>query len=267
VLARSGHASFPMATLDELLDDITARIVEADPTIRTRRVREATAGVLKKLAHADRLLTALKADPELPVSGSAQMPRALQRIIVAAGARHSAVRLPRCPSCEREVAAAFVTVDDRQLCGTCAKQATKRLHPCAECGNSVLNPRRAAGRTFCLRCWNSMRPRRSDILLTVLRRDIPELPASVVDDGLLAASASETEQLRLALDCVEHATAWLAHPEQGSAAFARLYAVVAENCSELRPLVCAGCQSDRALTNVLDGTRVCARCYRAPTRL
>lgn len=251
-----------MATLDELLDDITKRIVEADPAIAPRRVREAAAGVLAKPAHADRLLAALVADPTLLVSGSAQMPRALQRIIVAIDVPHSAVRLPRCPSCERELAAAFVNVGDLRLCGTCAKRATRRFHSCAECGNSVLNPRRAAGRAFCLRCWNSMRSRRSAILLTVLRRAIPELAASVIDDGLLAASASETEQLRLTLDCVENSTVWLAQPAQGNAAFARLYAVLTEHYPQLRPLVCAVCQSGGPLTNVLDGTRVCARCYR-----
>ncbi len=109
-----------MATLDELLDDVTARIVETDPTIGTLRIRDAVAEVLRMPAHADRLLGALVADPTLLVSGSEHMPRALQRIIVALGASDTAVRLPRCPSCERELASAFIAVGEQRLCGTCA---------------------------------------------------------------------------------------------------------------------------------------------------
>lgn len=250
-----------MATPDELTDAITRLLVEAAPTLTFTAVRTAVATVLRKPAHADRLLAALAADPMLPTGGSAGMPRALQRIIAAIDAPGSGLRLPVCPGCDREMASALVASGSRWVCGSCGKRAGRRPHPCAECGTEILNPRRAAGRTFCIRCWHALRPRRVDILLPVVGRTSPSVGADAVGHALRAASASETEQLRLVLDCVVHGDDWFRRPERGSAAFARMYTVLAENLKGLPPLLCAVCREDRPLSGVIDGGRVCRRCY------
>lgn len=265
---------------EQTLEEISQIISTAEPGLALDTIREVVAAALPKHPPAKRLLALLRTEPDLLISASSTMPRALDRLIGALldrGAEH--LQRPQCGHCGARHPLSSRDGTSR-ICYSCAARAARaaradqRPVACHDCGRHAPAKATVLDRSYCRGCWARTTASALDRIAAVTRRYLAEEGGlagtngsrndleAVIADAVVAGVGGSPKRARLALELEQLGAIWFADPAQGNKLFGVLYDALHQAGLPLPRRRCGRCGREAALPGVIDGRRCCRRCQR-----
>lgn len=251
-------------TLDEVLADPVGVVVRLVATVERHldadRIREVVRTVVGGRAGRRSLARALRADPSLLRTGTPPAPFCVARLLMAlreASARD--VCLPRCGVCGRAVAYVGSRRGGQWGCSPCFE----RPMSCAGCGQvRRVNSRDRHGSPRCAKCPDAHGDPLTDLTRLVTALD-PVLDADAVRAALGRATVRAAGQRRVAwaVLAVPDLLTGAGHQAPAPAVLRFINELVTVGATKVARPACPRCHEVKALSKLLDGTRVCRACF------
>ncbi|WP_157227396.1 CHASE3 domain-containing protein [Nocardia asiatica] len=239
-------------------------VADVEPAMAAETVLAAARTAASIRAKQLRIVQALTERPDLLTCGRPDGPVAVDHFIhalIAAGAAH--VVAPRCPDCEKPNKLSE-RADNTRICLPCKQ---KRKRPKAECANCKafrwLQYHDRQGRRVCRDCRPGRDVDAVALLAAQLRELEPEMDRDIMNAAITKVSKLPNHLLKLSWEIEDRPGLLTGEAASGSPFLIRLITELRR--AGARHVVlppCPVCNQDLALTNRLDGQRVCNPCYK-----
>lgn len=240
------HTVEPGMVFADILSTVSAAIRTQPPALRIR--------------------TLLENEPAVLASGTARMPRALERIITSLTQQGATtLQRPRCHRCNRVRTLANCT-GGALVCGSCHQGSQRTTIDCFGCSEPKRRHVDIGNRSYCRRCWIDKQAGAQPALANLLVTRFPTVPeqdieAAVEKSGALSANRDRTA--RLLMECEAFGDTWFVDPAPASALFSRLHEALREAGAALDEPLCGHCKQPGPLGSRREGLICCRKCYRA----
>lgn len=249
----------------ETIEAIVKIVGSVEDNVDSSVIRVVVESVLVKHPPALRILALLQADPNLLVSATPAMPRALIRIATLLEAKGaSSVRRPLCGRCKQPRHLIRITGGSR-ICGPCHRADTRQISTCWNCRQTLLCAGNVMDRSYCSSCWRSLGERAPSLLRTLVKKKFSRLTDAAIDEAIahVQMSGKRDHIARLFVECDIAINELFAKPAAGSVAFAAFYDSLRFLGAPLSERTCGHCHQVGKLGSRRDGLICCRKCYRA----
>ncbi|MEU0394927.1 hypothetical protein ABZ208_19535 [Streptomyces sp. NPDC006208] len=242
------------------LDEIVELVCGVERHLAGDEVRQVVARTVRGPVTRRRVAQELRSNPRVLTTGQYPSVWSVGLLLAAlrkAGAHE--VSAPRCCGCGKELRTLFSRRGGYWGCHSC-------LHPpelCTACGRMQVSKRDRQGRPLCQKCPDEDGTETE--LVGLVARLEPPLTAEAVEQVLIHVAVRPVVRRRMARAVLERPGLLTGEgaeaPEPLVLRFIELLITAGATTVALPP--CPRCGEERALTQKLDGTRVCQPCYQS----